>query len=623
MKMTKCLSFLPALALTVFLAGCAATAENAEALPPPQAVEPAAPDPSGELSSGERGSFALDLNDPDSHVPGVSRDGGAVTLSGSGSYRVTGQLAGSLTVDTDGPLELILAGAEITGENCLEIRSRAPVTIILAAGTVNTLSDGAPEPDEQADAVIFSKAPLTIGGEGSLSVNGRGNNGIQGRDSVAITGGTIAVTASNDGVKAAGDLSVTGGELYIYAAGDGLSAKNARVIPGRVYLSGGRTVIQAGDRGIDGESSVELTGGSAEIQAQGDGLHADSIGIYGGTLSVDVQGDGLQAVSLLYIEDGSLEIRTGGGGGEAASHPGESFGPWGQSQSTEESVSAKGLKSDGDITIAGGSINLDTADDAIHCAAVCTIGGGEISLVSSDDAVHADDMLVINDGVLRIDDCFEGLEAFAVEVRGGDVTIRAVNDGINANGMEMMFARNSTQESEFTSASGAETTYFLMAGGKVDLVVTGNMSNQGDGVDSNGAVYITGGELIVSTYGSFMENGLDTGWGGPTVTGGMVMAGGSSTMTESFSSYSTQCCAVIPTSYMPDGTEVTITDEDGNGIWSVVMADAFSCLQISHPDLQEGHVYTLAYGSESTELDFTATTNISRSGGFGGPGRPF
>ena len=349
-----------------------------------------------------------------------------------------------------------------------------------------------------------------------------------------------------------------------------------------------------------------------------DGIRADTVNVMGGDLSVAAGCDGIQAATLLTVDDGTLSVTTGEGGGNAISHPGESFGPWASSAATGDDLSHKGLKSDGSITVTGGTISLDTEDDAIHCADVCTVEGGQIDIVSSDDGIHADDMLVIRSGTVHLWDCFEGLEAFAVEIRGGDVYIRSVNDGINANGMEMMFRRSTDEETEVTSASGATTTYFLMAGGTLDLAVTGSMSNMGDGVDSNGAVYITGGTAVVSTYGSFMENGLDTGWGGPVVTGGAVIAGGSSTMAESFSSYSTQCCAVVSTDWMPDGTEVAITDEAGRVIWSVVLPDGFSCLQISHPDLLPGHVYTLTCGGQSTTLDFTGTTNIAASRGFGG-----
>jgi hypothetical protein len=80
----------------------------------------------------------------------------------------------------------------------------------------------------------------------------------------------------------------------------------------------------------------------------------------------------------------------------------------------------------------------------------------------------------------------------------------------------------------------------------------------------------------------------------------------------------------------PAGTVVTITDSQGQELWSVTMANAFNCLVLTHPDLQPGQVYTVTYGDSATTLDFTSTTVINQNsfgfggfGGFGGgPGRP-
>ena len=604
------------------------------------------------------GPAPVDLSAPGTTPEGVSRRGSVVTVSAAGSYELSGELDGKVVVDADGPVELILNGVRLMGQSCLDIRSNDPVTLVAPAGTVNLFTDtppappsgeasssepGSPEPETDEDAldaeeddelltaadsafgaVITSKAALTVTGEGSVTVDARVNNGVRAKDGLTVEGCILTVRSANHGVKAKGGITLAGGSVTVTAGGDALAAEAGRIVPGGVSLLDGTVTLTAKGRGVDAEGSVAVSGGVLTVTSQDDGLRADTAVISGGQITLDAGCDGIQTGTLLSVSGGTLSITTGGGGGDAISHAGDAFGPmmW-SSSATEPENSAKGLKSDGDIAISGGVIDLNTADDSIHCAAVCTVDGGEITVLSSDDAIHADDMLVINDGLIRIDDCFEGLEAFAVELRGGDVVIRAVNDGINANGQEMMFRRSTdAEESVVTSASGSATTYVLIAGGSLDLVVTGNSNNMGDGVDSNGAVYITGGDVVVSTFGTFMENGLDTGWGGPVVTGGRVIAGGSSTMAEGFGSSSTQCAAVVSTSYMPDGTEVVLSDEDGNVLWSVVLADAFSCIQISHPDMQVGHVYTLTYGSESTTLDFTDSNLVSQTRGFGF-GRPF
>lgn len=580
MNMKKMLIF-PLLAASLLLAGCAAQSENASAAPETETPAAAALSP-----SGEGGALALDLSDTAALPYGASYDSGVITITTGGVYRLTGSFAGQLQIDTKDAVELILAGASLTGQECVNILSDAPVTITAEARTENLLSDGAKAVDSDAHATVFSKAPLTIGGEGSITVTAAANNGIQSKDSLTVTGGSLAVNAANHGLKSRGALTVTGGNITVNAGKDGLTAEAGR-------LSGG------------------------------------NVSVTGGTLTINAVCDGIQAENDLTVSGGTLDITTGGGGGGAINRSGEEFGPmmW-TNQEAEPDVSAKGLKSDGSIYISGAAINLNTADDAIHCATLCTVDSGDITILSSDDAIHCDDWLVINGGNIDITDCFEGLEAFAVDVNGGDIIIRSVNDGINANGPEMFgFGMNQQATAEITSLSGQGTTYFRQTGGSIDLVVTGNYNNAGDGVDSNGSVYISGGTLTVSTLGNTREGGVDYGGGEFVITGGALMAGGSSMMQESISTASTQCSAVLAVNSQAAGTVVTITGENGNEIWSVPMANVFTCLVLSHPDMTPGHIYTVTYGTASSTLDFTGTTVINMSGGFGfggpGGGRPF
>ena len=612
----------------LLLSGCAAR----DGAPDASAPEAAASLPPEEATG------VLRLDDPASLPDGAEYADGVFTLTSAGDYTVAGTLEGRLVVDADGPVTLLLDGVTLVGQSCLTVRSGDEVTILGAPGTENVFTDvpivpagGAAGPDaEEAEeeedasgAVILSRAPLHFAG-GSITVNAEINNGIRAKDGLTVQNASLTVTAVNDGVKVRGDISVLGGSLDVTAGGDALQAEAGRVLGGSVELRGGRVTLTAGDRGVDAEALAQFTGGALTVISENDAVRADAISVTGGEISIDSQRDGLQAITDLTVSGGTLSVVTGGGGGSAIEHPGESFGsPRGQSNASEDEPSAKGLKSDGSITVSGGVVDLSTDDDSIHCGTLFTMDGGTVTICSNDDAIHADDWLVVNDGEIRIDDCFEGLEAFAVEVRGGDIVIRAVNDGINANGQEMMFRRSSQAETAAASLSGSSTTYFLMAGGKVDLVVTGNNSNQGDGVDSNGAVYITGGELVVSTFGTFMENGIDTGSGGPVVTGGKVAAGGASSMSEAFSSSSTQCAATVKTSSMPGGTEVVLSDAEGNVLWDVVLADTFSCLLISHPDMQVGQVYTLTFGSQTKTLDFTSSNLVEIGGSGGGGFRPF
>lgn len=603
----------------------------------PAADEAAADADAAVLAASKEPALPWDLAAPDTAPAGVAYADGAYVITVAGSYRLAGTMEGQVTVNAEGPVELLLAGVDITGEQCLQVLSDDPVTLLTEAGTANFLADSAAaasgeatgetadeaasgtdtKQDNATGAVLFSNAPLTLGGEGTLSITARVNNGVRCKDALTISGGTVDISAANNGLKARGSLALTSGTLSIAADGDGCVVEAARLTSGDFALSGGSAVITAAGRGIDAEGFASVTGGRLSITSSDDAIRADSASIAGGVISLETDADALQAATDLTVAGGELSILAGDGGGAAINHAGESFGPWAQNSSTgEEDISTKGLKCDGAITITGGVVDLNTNDDCIHCGTVFTMEDGAVTILSNDDALHADDMLIINGGTVNITDCFEGLEAYAVEVRGGDVIIRAVNDGINANGPESMFG-HSTQTTDFVSVSGADMTYYRQSGGTVDLVVTGNWSNVGDGVDSNGAFFMEGGVLTVSTRGDTQEGSIDKGGGELLITGGQIIAGGSSMMQESISENSTQCSAVLTMDQQPAGTLVTILDSDGNEIWSATMANVFNCLVVTHPAMQVGNVYTVAYGDSSSTLDFTDTAVINNRGGWG------
>lgn len=651
--------FCPMLAAAVLL-GSTAYAAEPEAVSP---VEIAVTLPAAESVKN------INLSAPETAPTGAVFSEDGVTISQAGVYRLTGALEGRVLVEADGPVELILAGVSLRGQGCLKTSTKDPLTLTLETGTLNVLTDDLTVPDDNAPAAIAVKGSLTIGGEGSLTVVAGGGDGLDCKDGVTLAGGSLYIKAADEGIQSRGPVSITGGTTRIVSTGDGIAAEAGRITAGDIALSGGELAVTSQSRGLDSEEGnillaggtltidsvddglraldVTQTGGILSITARGytpdnstteetiagDGVDSDTVSISGGELTIISAGDGIQALTDLTVAGGTVSITSGGGGGNASSHAGDMFmmGPMGRGGSTTSStastVSAKGLKSDGDITVSGGIIDLNTSDDSVHGARLCTIEGGTISICSSDDALHCDDMLLITGGDITITDCFEGLEAFAIEVHGGTLSISAVNDGVNANGPEGWGWGGNSSVTD--SVSGYSTTYFWQSDGWMDILVTGNTSNMGDGMDSNGALYITGGHLTVSTPGTYMENGID---GGSVfyISGGEVMAGGASSMQPTPYSATDQCVAVIYTSGTTGGTLVTLSDSEGNELWSYTIANYFNCLIVSHPSMTLGNTYTVTYGTQSTTLDFTTSTSISAGsggwgGGFGGGrgGRPF
>ena len=290
--------------------------------------------------------------------------------------------------------------------------------------------------------------------------------------------------------------------------------------------------------------------------------------------------------------------------------PGASMGSEEQAEDSKSLESCKALKSDGDIELLGGSLYLGCDDDAIHAALDVRIDGGDITVSCNDDAIHADGDVIINGGTVFVQDCFEGIEGTNVTVNGGDIDVFSVNDGLNTASGEM----------GFSPFGGGTSSLFEMNGGTLDIVVTGNISNQGDGVDANGSFHMNGGTLTASTASGTLENGLDSG-SNFLVTGGILAASGNSGMQESASSSSTQPTAVLSLgATVAGGTECVVTDSAGRVVMSYTPAKQCTCLILSHPDFAIGESYTLTAGSVTKEFTFDSVSYSSSGGMGGGPG---
>lgn len=60
---------------------------------------------------------------------------------------------------------------------------------------------------------------------------------------------------------------------------------------------------------------------------------------------------------------------------------------------TDDSASCKGFKAGKTLTVTGGTLTVDSADDALHANTDVTISGGTLTLATGDDGVHADNDL--------------------------------------------------------------------------------------------------------------------------------------------------------------------------------------------------------------------------------------
>jgi hypothetical protein len=158
--------------------------------------------------------------------------------------------------------------------------------------------------------------------------------------------------------------------------------------------------------------------------------------------------------------------------------------------------------------------------------------------------------------------------------------------------------------------------YITVNGGSISI------NALGDGVDSNGSINISGGEIYVSGPIANNNGGMDYN-GMAQITGGIVVIAGSSGMAQGFSDSSTQYSILnnLDTAATA-GTQITLTDKDGKVIVSFTSVKQYQSVVISSPKLKKGETYTLSCGNQSTDITLsTVVTSNGQQGGFPGMGR--
>ena len=272
----------------------------------------------------------------------------------------------------------------------------------------------------------------------------------------------------------------------------------------------------------------------------------------------------------------------------------------------DSSTSMKGIKSDGDMMISGGSFTIDSADDSVHTNSSVTVSGGTFEIASGDDAFHGEDTLTISGGTINITESYEGLEALFVNIQDGDITIVSTDDGLNAaggtdssgttGGRDGMFGGGGGMGGEpgggMSSSSGGSIE---ISGGTLDI------NASGDGIDANGSLAISGGYTVVAgpTQGDTATLDYDTT---AEITGGTFIGTGASGMAQTFSD-SEQGVIAVSVGEQSAGTGITLTDKSGNEILSYTPELSFAVVILSSTDITTGETYTITVGEASGEFE--------------------
>lgn len=535
---------------------------------------------------------------------GVEVDGSTVTINNGGTYVLSGVLNdGQVIVDSQDKeiVRLILNGTQIhssTGAP-IYVKQAEKTVLSLEAGTSNKLSDSAnyvfQEGEDEPNSTLFSKDDLTINGTGSLTIEANYNNAITCKDELKIMQGTINISAVGDGIKGKDMVAIKEGIITIDATEDGIKSTNSTdSSKGFIYIEGGSFDITAGNDGIQAETDIKILDGDFKLNTGGGSSNgASHTEDFGGGFPGQAGGS-----------EGAMDNRPPKEGMTRPTDEGlvPPPGTIGETNTEEGAVSSasdvtaeetsdsyKGIKATHTMTIEGGIFKIDSADDALHSNNSVVINEGEFAISSGDDGIHADTALIINGGNININKCYEGLEAADITVAGGKTYITASDDGVNA--------ADGTSETTMDRRPGASVGNAKLTISNGYLYVDAN----GDGLDANGSIYMTGGTTII--------NGPTNGGNGALdydnvfeINGGTLIAVGSSQMTQSPSDTSTQkTVAMTFANNQEANSVVAVLDESGNLVMSFAPSKTYQSVIISSPSLEAGKTYSFSYGGTISE----------------------
>lgn len=392
------------------------------------------------------------------------------------------------------------------------------------------------------------------------SVNKLTDNSAYTDDSFYLNGNTSADEDRKGCFFSEGNLIFSGAGSLIVAG----KQKHAIASDGYMYTRPGVTI-----------AVTEATKNAIHIK--GDKSDSTGIVIAGGliyTLTESEAGKGMKTDYNVEIRGGQLDINTTG---EAIYDADEN-----------DTSSAAGIKADGNILISGGNVSIKsngTGGKGINADGDFTIAGGLTTIVttggkfvynaaldldSSPKGVKADGDVTIEDGVLNIlvagvSDGSEGLESKAnMTFNGGDVYIHAYDDAINA------------------------SKSITFNGGRVYAYAVNN-----DGIDSNGTLTVNGG-LVIANGGTVPEEAFDCDrTENFKVNGGTII--GISGAAIAPSSSSLQKSVIFNGLQFTKGKYISILASDGNPIAVYRMPRTINgSLFYSSASLKENENYTVS-----------------------------
>jgi hypothetical protein len=346
-------------------------------------------------------------------------------------------------------------------------------------------------------------------------------------------------------------------------------------------INGTGTLIVNGNykHGIKTVDDLVITGGEIVITAIEDGLRGkDSVAILDGNIKIDANGDGIksnnseeEASGWISIDGGTFDINAGN----------------------------NGIQAQTGLIISSGTLNIVASEDTLHCNGSIRVVDGSVNLSAGDDGAHANNSLAVIGGTINVLSSFEGLEGADIAISGGSVAIRSSDDGLNAAG-------GSDGDMQARDTFNGDGSYFIsISGGYVYI------NSDGDGVDSNGDIEISGGTVVVDGSDVNESSAIDINSGNFVVTGGTLIGIGSSQMLVTPTQATQPVVTILYDNTQSAGEVITVTDTDGNALFSMDPAKSYDSVIISSPEFMMDTEYNVLYGGTyiGESIDGTLYTN--------------
>ena len=370
----------------------------------------------------------------------------------------------------------------------LKMKNRA-ITILSVLTALLLIVPGfktAASADETGTVIEFADSSVTVSGD-AAGVK------VSGTDVKINSSGTYTLTGSCSSGSVVVKKSVTGVTIVL----DGLNLTSSATAPITCNKGSGVTIIAK-------EGTVSTL---ADDKYNNDDIYTDE------TVYPDIEN------AVIKCKDGSNVTVCGTGTININAYGKNGIkGGYDLYEEDENGNATSTLLSTASLTVKEVTLNISaTVNDAIKSDKELNILSGNITVSAADDGIKSD--YVLNIGApgtagptVNITGSNEGIEAATLNVYSGNVTVNASDDGINAANSDL---------------SGYSFSYNQYGG-----YVYVNCSN-GDGIDSNGTINLSGGTLEVYSPSQGDGDPLDAD-GEITFGGATVLAVGHNAMRQRY-----------------------------------------------------------------------------------------